>query len=76
MYGWYIINIFSKEYYGPFLKKSRAKENAKIVKQIADMCVEIGTNVGIVDCVEFSKDYKDYKKGSIEVIKKRIKKLM
>ena len=74
----YIVDVFSRVYYGPYnLEKDKKKleEHIKLVKYIADACVEVGTNVLIVSQNKLLQEYSHYKHGSTYDVKKKVKEL-
>lgn len=73
----YIVDVFSRVYYGPYLKEEdeMMNQHIELVKYIADACVEEGTNVLIVSQEELLQEYSHYKHGSSYDVKKKVKEL-
>jgi hypothetical protein len=73
----YIVDLFSKTYYGSYLddEKEQLKSDIELVKEIADVLLEVGTNVIVVDENTLKKDYLKFRHGSTYDVKKKIKEI-
>ena len=76
MKKYYIVDVFSKVYYGYYTlpeEKEQMDSIVELVKYIADACIQEGTNVLIVDQNTLIQEYSHYKHGSTYDLKKKVK---
>jgi len=67
---YYVIDIYTKKFYGPFKNCKKAKKAARLVMNISqsNLLVEEGTNVFVVDGSEFAC-YSKYEEGDMDLIR-------
>jgi DNA polymerase III sliding clamp (beta) subunit (PCNA family) len=68
---YYVVDIYSKKYYGPFKNCKKAKRAVRIISELSgsDLLLEIGTNFIVVGQEEFVFPYTNFQKSDFEKIK-------
>ena len=69
MNKFYVIDYFSKKYYGPFKNCKKAKQACRFIRDydVPDVMVEIGTNVVVTD--DFDIIPANFQESSFEELK-------
>lgn len=76
MYKFYVVDYFSKKYYGPFKNCKKAKQAARLVTEfgLSDVLLEEGTNIIVTDDFDIIPAY--FEKSDINQLKESTEQLI
>lgn len=65
MHERYIINLLTNTYHGPYKNKTKMLKDMKILKNITDAFLEVGTNILDVSPEKFKESFSTFSKGML-----------